>query len=550
MNKIIEFLKNLFLKIFNFLKKFFKKTYKNIYYNIKKIKYKNKNAKNFFIQIFSYLVSAVTSLVKKDKKEKEVNISYELKKINKNILNIENSIENETTPIVLKMYKREINKKINKLKNIKNLKSREESKLIKDQTDALLNIKDKITVCENKLKGIDYNNLKNNKNNIELSKKKNISNNKNITKQKNINKPKIKKINFNLIKDKLKKGVTILTIPVVGAVKKIKKQENSIKNTNVKEEKTIINNVKKLNKEINNVYLDISKIRNNNYSENKENELLELKEKVEKLKKEYLKLSNEKKFNNLKMYKDINNIDPNHLVYHDRSLEDLIEYLEKSIKEIKNNKNIKQEEKITNEKIIKKEEEKRKNEVLIDKNQIELIRNSVKKDILLSRKEIENIKEDMKKLNGNYKPTLLNKLTNFFRVSINIGISLIPFGIFKNKLLATLTSGIILNNRIRSMNSIFNNEEIDIVQYEDIINNINDKKSCLKSTNYILLDTIDEIDKLKSKLELLYFDNESQKLLINLEEMKLDLLEENVKIETMLEETDKLQINKIKKKVH
>lgn len=550
MNKIIEFLKNLFLKIFNFLKKFFKKTYKNIYYNIKKIKYKNKNAKNFFIQIFSYLGSAVTSLVKKDKKEKEVNISYELKKINKNILNIENSIENETTPIVLKMYKREINKKINKLKNIKNLKSREESKLIKDQTDALLNIKDKITVCENKLKGIDYNNLKNNKNNIELSKKKNISNNKNITKQKNINKPKIKKINFNLIKDKLKKGVTILTIPVVGAVKKIKKQENSIKNTNVKEEKTIINNVKKLNKEINNVYLDISKIRNNNYSENKENELLELKEKVEKLKKEYLKLSNEKKFNNLKMYKDINNIDPNHLVYHDRSLEDLIEYLEKSIKEIKNNKNIKQEEKITNEKIIKKEEEKRKNEVLIDKNQIELIRNSVKKDILLSRKEIENIKEDMKKLNGNYKPTLLNKLTNFFRVSINIGISLIPFGIFKNKLLATLTSGIILNNRIRSMNSIFNNEEIDIVQYEDIINNINDKKSCLKSTNYILLDTIDEIDKLKSKLELLYFDNESQKLLINLEEMKLDLLEENVKIETMLEETDKLQINKIKKKVH
>lgn len=550
MNKIIEFLKNLFLKIFNFLKKFFKKTYKNIYYNIKKIKYKNKNAKNFFIQIFSYLGSAVTSLVRKDKKEKEVNISYELKKINKNILNIENSIENETTPIVLKMYKREINKKINKLKNIKNLKSREESKLIKDQTDALLNIKDKITVCENKLKGIDYNNLKNNKNNIELSKKKNISNNKNITKQKNINKPKIKKINFNLIKDKLKKGVTILTIPVVGAVKKIKKQENSIKNTNVKEEKTIINNVKKLNKEINNVYLDISKIRNNNYSENKENELLELKEKVEKLKKEYLKLSNEKKFNNLKMYKDINNIDPNHLVYHDRSLEDLIEYLEKSIKEIKNNKNIKQEEKITNEKIIKKEEEKRKNEVLIDKNQIELIRNSVKKDILLSRKEIENIKEDMKKLNGNYKPTLLNKLTNFFRVSINIGISLIPFGIFKNKLLATLTSGIILNNRIRSMNSIFNNEEIDIVQYEDIINNINDKKSCLKSTNYILLDTIDEIDKLKSKLELLYFDNESQKLLINLEEMKLDLLEENVKIETMLEETDKLQINKIKKKVH
>lgn len=73
----------------------------------------------------------------------------------------------------------------------------------------------------------------------------------------------------------------------------------------------------------------------------------------------------------------------------------------------------------------------------------------------------------------NKKPTLLNKLTNFFKVSINVGISLIPFGLFKNKLLATLTSGIILNNRIRSMNNLFEeNEEIKFIEYENILSNI------------------------------------------------------------------------------
>lgn len=38
-------------------------------------------------------------------------------------------------------------------------------------------------------------------------------------------------------------------------------------------------------------------------------------------------------------------------------------------------------------------------------------------------------------------------------------------------------------------------------------------------------------------------------LIVNLEEMKLDLLEENVKIETMLEETNEIKKFKIKKKI-
>lgn len=519
MKKVINFLKKIILRIISFLKKIFK----NISYNIKKINMKNKDnkIKTFFTKTFGLIGSSISSLIKRDKKEKEIDISKELKKINKNILNIEKTIENETTPIVLKMYKKEVNKKINKLKNIKNLRTREESKLIKDQTNTLLNIKDKITICENKLKGLDYNNVKKYK----------------INKTKTIKKSNIKQSKkTNNIKNKIKKNLSLLTIPGVLVINNIRKPKKVLIKKENKTDKIMIENIKKMNKEINNAYLNMQKIRNNNNSD-KEEELNLLKEKVNNLKKEYLELSKNDEFKDLKKYKNINSIDPNHLVYHDRSIEDLVEYLENSINDLKIKK-------VKEEKI-----KKQKQEIIIDKSQIELVKNSIKKDIMLSKEEIEKIKQDINKLGNNYKPTLLERLNNFFRLSINVGISLIPFGIFKNKLLATLTSGIILNNRIRSMNSIFNNEQINMIEYEGILNEIKDKDSCLKSTNYILLDTIDEIDKLKGKLELLYFDQEAKKLLIGLEEMKLDLLEENVKVETMLEDINGLNVNKVKKKV-
>ena len=166
-------------------------------------------------------------------------------------------------------------------------------------------------------------------------------------------------------------------------------------------------------------------------------------------------------------------------------------------------------------------------------------------------KEVKKIKKEIMNIPNKYKkPNLLTRLTNFFKYSINVGISLIPFGIFKNKLLATLTSGIILNNRIRSMNSIINNsDKVAFIEYENILASLSDRKSFLENTNYVLLDTVNQINSLELKInESEFIDTEKEKLLIGLDEMKLDLLEENVKIETMLEEMNNLNKNKIKKK--
>ena len=128
---------------------------------------------------------------------------------------------------------------------------------------------------------------------------------------------------------------------------------------------------------------------------------------------------------------------------------------------------------------------------------------------------------------------------------MNTAITLIPFGLFRSKLVATLTSGIIINNRIRSMNSIMKGKEVTFINYDAILNSISNKKTCLENTSYVLEDTIENIDMINQNLIKNYSDNaESLKLMKQLEEMKADLIDEDQKIDNMLEEIRKEKNNK------
>lgn len=541
---IVKYIKLFIHKIITLIKKIKEKI--NAFLKRRKEDNKQNKVKIFFVGVGSYIGSVFSYLISRPK-TKEIDINKEIKKINKNISNIEKSIENETTPLVLKMYKREINKKINKLKNIKNIKSREESKLVKDEEERLLNLNKKIEIKEKELKNIDYEEKNENieeeniidkiDNNIEISKKEKVVSDVKKTTNKVLN-------NTKKVSKKIKKGVLIASTAALGTISNIILKKNKIKEIksnkkieNHKEDLKLKEQIREFNNIINKTYNEVNKKKD-------ENELINLKEKIVKLKDEYIKLTQNEKFSNLKNYKNINNIDPNHLVYHDKSIDNLIDYLESSIRNVKNEENNKKVKEET-------QKQEKKEEIELNKTDIMLAKKSIKEDISLSMKEVKKIKKEIMNIPNKYKkPNLLTRLTNFFKYSINVGISLIPFGIFKNKLLATLTSGIILNNRIRSMNSIINNsDKVAFIEYENILASLSDRKSFLENTNYVLLDTVNQINSLELKInESGFIDTEKEKLLIGLDEMKLDLLEENVKIETMLEEMNNLNKNKIKKK--
>lgn len=580
MDKIKDILKSIFSKI----KAFFKKSKDKTKKGMKKVKEKQipKKVKNGTIKTIAIIGTTTGNLVKRNlDPEKEIkNAKKEQEKIEKNL-------DNETDLVVIKMYKKDINKTIKRLDKVEKVKDREQQKEITKTKEELTKLQEKVIKVEAKLNDeISILDIKKEEEPIiekkepvieeKLVKKEEPKNkeNKSVVIIKDASKKTSKAIKTGSVKTgkvikagsikvgkALKKG-TIKTAKVVGNASKkagaivIGSTAAIVNNISTKaktkkakkqEYKALKNNVKEINLKINRAYKEISKIKNN-YSETKLQELMLVKEKVLDLKEDYISLRSNKNFKLLKNEKSIDNIDPNHLSHHGNAIYDLLDYVELSINEVK-------EGRITPEPVVKKEvvkepEVKREKVITFDPSDFVLVKESIEKDITASLNDVVKIKNEVNDIPFKYKKSrLLNRVCGFFRFSMNTAISLIPFGIFKNKFVATLTSGIILNNRIKAMRSLVYDKRVEFIDYENIINNINDKNSCLSNTSFVLLDTVKNIDDVNSKLMEDYPNNqEALKLVKNLEEMKLDLLEENVKIESMLEDLNNAK-NKVKTKV-
>lgn len=460
--------------------------------------------------------------------EKGINeFNKNIDEIDKKIIQIRESYKNESTPSILNIYIKQCDKLINKLNKIDNKKTREDEKTIKDKIEEVKELKYDINEHINSLELTDLPNVK-----IKRKKQKSETNF-DIIREKLL-------IALQVIKKCLKKlGKAIIKLSKIIAnkigilINKIKKEIAKKRKKN-KERKILYNNVRYLNRKINVFYTKISNIKN---STTRLQELLLLKEKILDLRDNYDKLTRMKGFRELSKKKRVNRLDPNHLIHHDKAIYDLIDYI---------NNTIELEKAKPKEVTIKPKEHIEKKEFHIDEAELTLVRNSIIKDIDSSKKDIEKILKDIDDIPLKHKKvSLLQRVDNFFKYSMNTAITLIPFGLFRSKLVATLTSGIIINNRIRSMNSIMKGKEVIFINYDAILNSISNKKTCLENTSYVLEDTIENIDMINQNLIKNYSDNaESLKLMKQLEEMKADLIDEDQKIDNMLEEIRKEKNNK------
>ena len=558
MDKIKEILKS----IFNKIKAFFNKSKDTTKKGMKKLKEKEipKKAKNGTIKVFGFIGSAVGNLTKRN-----IDPKKEIEKADNEKKKIEQDLYKESDIKVIVMYKKQVDKTIKRLDKVDNAKNREQQKEIKKKKEELNKLKEEIVKVESKLNDeINILDIKEEKEEPVIDKKPNEEiiikketkePSKGIDIVKNASKKTGKVIKNGSIKTGkvIKKG-TVKTAKAVGKTSKKAgafvigsvvalasnvKNKAKVKKAKKQEYKNLKNNIKEINLKINRAYKEISKIKNN-YSETKLQELQFVKEKVLDLKEDYITLRSNKNFKSLKIDKNIDNIDPNHLSHHGNAIYDLIDYVELSINEVK-------EGIITSKPVIKKEEKpevKKEKVITFDINDFTLVKECIEKDVNASLNDVVKIKNEINDIPFKYKKSrLLNRVSSFFKFSMNTAISLIPFGIFKNKFVATLTSGIILNNRIKAMRSIVYDKKLEFINYEKIIDDIRDKNTCLSKTSFVLLDTVKSIDEVSSKLMDDYPNNqEALKLVKNLEEMKLDLLEENVKIESMLEELDKSKV--------
>lgn len=175
------------------------------------------------------------------------------------------------------------------------------------------------------------------------------------------------------------------------------------------------------------------------------------------------------------------------LLENNETLENLYQKCDDKIKKISEIKNDKKEEKI------KIEKQDNFNLEEIKKVNIFLNREIKKQQLQISKLKLVLAKTE-KKLK---KSTLLSYIKNMIKNSIKICFDIIPITCFKNKLVGGLTSAFMLNNSIRGIRNLVNDDQIE---YARLLNNINNQKDCIFNTRLVYEDTITQIEFLKYDL--------------------------------------------------
>ena len=191
--------------------------------------------------------------------------------------------------------------------------------------------------------------------------------------------------------------------------------------------------------------------------------------------------------------------------------------IETNKQELLNKKEVKPEEiKKEKQKETRKEDKPRKQEIddIIKAQQLIL------NNIINQNKYFDDYMKKVDK-STNKRRTILSSLSNFTNVILNFTVSLLPVSLFKNKLIGTLVSSIMINNSIKTMRRMLNpNLKIN---YQLFINNYNDNKAILYDTYDMCINSLEELSNLKNELSL-YDQKEIEQLLFQIE-----LIENNIK---------------------
>ena len=205
--------------------------------------------------------------------------------------------------------------------------------------------------------------------------------------------------------------------------------------------------------------------------------ITELNNKIDNFKSNYDFKSIKKLYENKDKYKILEN---------NEKLESLYKICESKLEEL-NNKEEKKEKK--NKKIkqenINLEEIKKINEYL-DK-QIK------KQDLEISKLKLIISKTEKKLKRG----TILTNIKNMLGNTMKICLGLLPLSIFKNKLVAGLVSSFMLNNTVRGIRNLINEEQIE---YAKLLSNINNQKDLIFHTRLVYEDALTQIEFLKYDL--------------------------------------------------
>lgn len=300
--------------------------------------------------------------------------------------------------------------------------------------------------------------------------------------------------------------------------------------------------LKKQTKKIKEVEESISQTRTINELYQLQTSLLWLKNQLFKLEKEYKEIAGQKEFLNLKKQTQYYQIDQNNLLKNKDSVHELVMECERlldkiAIKEKAISNPTIQVEKEEKVKTIEQEKKSKPYFGIEDFQQLQL---QIQMDIKRQFLEIEELKIT----------SVHNQLNGFFgkifQFVSKTAFFITPIVFFKNRLIGTLTSSILIHNRVRSLRKVIEQKEVLYETGENLYTNIRSRKDCLKQIHLNLNNSLVELAQAKRSFIVKYgglYPLETELMLKQFQNLEMEIME---KIEYV--QVNQNQLKQIKQK--
>ena len=254
-----------------------------------------------------------------------------------------------------------------------------------------------------------------------------------------------------------------------------------------------------------------------------EEEFLNIKEEIEELKLQYQELVKENEDKPIHELEHIEEIDPYSLRYSGEKINQLSKKCDVQLSKIK-----------------KQEIEK---EFHVTEKELDILKTSIEENIKEQECDINELKKLFNQAEITKKrPILVTGIHHFLSKTMNIGLSLLPLTLFKNKFVGILGSTIILNNRIRNMRKVIRkeNKDINYITYKSIKESLKHQKSCVMKTQEVLQDSLKQLQDLKQEFIVeFYYDmdryKETDEIMKEFSSIEYQITSKNWELEEMLE---------------
>lgn len=285
-------------------------------------------------------------------------------------------------------------------------------------------------------------------------------------------------------------------------------EDNKVKENVVEEnnaEEAVLLGIEEITKHVTVVKEKLEEIKTEEKEpEEKRQDLISLKAEVQDLKKQYVTFASENDLSKNANLNELENIDVYDLKHSPKQITALITACDKELSELK------KQRRIYNDKNLLPTKKEKTESLEITKKDINRLKTTIEENLVEQQIDIEEIKNlfneaEISKKRG----TIVTGIHNFLSKTINIGFSLLPLSICKNKFVGMLGSTIVLNNRLRSMRKMIRkeNQNIDYITYKKLLFSVQNEKMCIMKMQEVLNDSVLQLNSLKQEFIMeFYYD--------------------------------------------